>query len=214
MLILRSSDHPKIPCLTNSSIFSRIWPHSWAYVVSKSIKTSGKLRKSAKVHVLFLVSLRDVFQATQASNRRFETSSFLNLFWNFHLRPFQWPSFWPKPPRSETRIRTWTDSPMGSFFNDDVESAQFCQLIRGGIFAHFSMFSMWKDTCKKLGRRQKEKKGCRQKNWRAREKVSSRLSFRDGPRGPQLWGPGRARARARALSTPAHTGISKISRVT
>ena len=36
------------------------------------------------------------------------------------------------------------------------------------------------------------------KPFRAREKVSSRLSFRDGPRGPQLWGPGRARARARA----------------
>ena len=86
---------------------------------------------------------------------------------------------------------------MGRFFNDDVESAQFCRIIRGGIFAHFSMFSKKKkDAGKKTGARAKR----------------FHLGYLSGTgrEAPSSGGRGaRARARARALSTPALTGNSK-----
>ena len=104
---------------------------------------------------------------------------------------------------------------MGRFLNDDVESAQFLRDYSWGHFcALLDVFDVKRYMQKAWKRSKRNKKDASKKNWRAREKASSRLSFRDGPRGPQLWGPGRARARARALSTPAHTGNSKFSRVT
>ena len=62
-----------------SSFFSRSSPHGWAQLLVKATKTRRNLTKPSPVHVLLLFALRDVSQANQPRNRRFE-SLFLKLF--------------------------------------------------------------------------------------------------------------------------------------